>query len=70
MRKLAVHTFLTLDGVMDLSRAHRRGQAALANGTAPRGLRLIETRETATGPIFVRYERGGEIDTGTYMSES
>lgn len=47
-----------------------KGKRLFADGTLPAGLKLVETLAAKSGPIFARYERGGAIDTGSYMGDA
>ena len=45
------------------------GKRLFAEGTAPLGLRVAEVKNVASGPTFVKFERAGEIEQGSYMGE-
>jgi dihydrofolate reductase len=44
------------------------GRRLFGDGTAPRGLRLLESRTSGTGVVMSRYAAEGEVRTGTFGS--
>lgn len=45
------------------------GKRLFADGTIPRGLRLVESHALNTGVTISVYERAGELDVGAYATE-
>lgn len=43
-----------------------RGRRLFAGGTIPAGLRLVDSEVSTTGVIIARYERAGEVSTGSF----
>jgi len=46
------------------------GKRLFGDGTLPRTLRLVTSRTTPGGTIVARYERGGEVATGSFALET
>jgi dihydrofolate reductase len=43
------------------------GKRLFADGTRPAGLRTVSTTTSGTGVVIARYERAGDIRTGTFV---
>lgn len=46
-----------------------RGKRLFGEGTAPAGLKLIDSRVSGTGVVIVRHARDGGVRTGSFVSE-
>lgn len=44
-----------------------RGKRLFGDGTVPAGLRLVSSQTSPSGAIIARYERDGEVRTGSFM---
>jgi dihydrofolate reductase len=42
------------------------GKRLFREGSAPTGLRLVDTRTTSTGVVIHTYERGGRVESGSF----
>jgi dihydrofolate reductase len=47
-----------------------KGKRLFDGGEAPRGLTLVNSSTSGTGVITARYERGGEVATGSFVPEN
>jgi dihydrofolate reductase len=47
-----------------------KGKRLFDGGEAPRGLTLVNSSTSGTGVIAARYERGGEVATGSFVPEN
>jgi dihydrofolate reductase len=45
------------------------GKRLFANGTIPKGLKLVDSHISTTGVIMTTYEPSGEIETGSFAAE-
>ena len=45
------------------------GKRLFGDGAIPRGLRLVDSKTSTTGVVIATYERGGEIDYGSFALE-
>ena len=45
------------------------GKRIFGGGTVPRGLKLVDSTTSGTGVVMVTYERGGEIEYGSFALE-
>jgi dihydrofolate reductase len=45
------------------------GKRLFANGAIPRGLKLVDSKTSTTGVLIATYERGGEVETGSFALE-
>ena len=45
------------------------GKRLFADGTVPRGLRLVDSKTSTTGVLMTTYERAGEIEYGSFALE-
>lgn len=46
------------------------GKRLFGEGTAPAGLRLVDSKSSRTGVVIATYERAGEISYGSFAGES
>lgn len=46
-----------------------RGKRLFGEGTIPVGLKLVDSKVATTGVVIARYERAGEIQTGSFALE-
>ena len=44
-----------------------QGKRLFGDGTAPAGLKLVSSQTSPSGAIIARYERDGEVKTGSFM---
>jgi dihydrofolate reductase len=47
-----------------------KGRRLFDGSEAPAGLKLVESKTSSTGVILARYERGGEVRTGSFVFEN
>jgi dihydrofolate reductase len=45
------------------------GKRLFANGTIPKGLKLVDSQISTTGVIMTTYEPSGEVETGSFAAE-
>jgi dihydrofolate reductase len=45
------------------------GKRLFADGTIPRGLRLVDTKTSSTGVAIHTYERAGRLEYGSFALE-
>jgi dihydrofolate reductase len=45
------------------------GKRLFADGTMPRGLKLVDSKTSTTGVVIATYERAGEVEVGSFASE-
>jgi dihydrofolate reductase len=45
------------------------GKRLFADGAIPRGLELVDSRTSTTGVVIATYERGGEVEYGSFALE-
>lgn len=46
-----------------------RGKRLFDGGAAPTALKLVNSQTSGTGVILARYERGGEVPTGSFVTQ-
>ena len=45
------------------------GKRLFAEGTIPRGLKLLDSKTSTTGVVIATYERGGDVEYGSFALE-
>ena len=45
------------------------GKRLFADGTAPAGLKLVDSQTSSTGVVIAKYERAGEVQYGSFALE-
>jgi hypothetical protein len=45
------------------------GKRLFADGALPRGLKLVDSKTSTTGVLIATYERGGEVEYGSFALE-
>ena len=45
------------------------GKRLFAEGTIPRGLKLLDSKTSSTGVVIATYERGGDVEYGSFALE-